>query len=90
MFKRQKKTAGEKDKRYQNGNIEKGMKIAVDAFLYASFLVRGWCIHYPISFSLFFCNLFALFLFVFFVCVLLFFFFFFFFLSFFSYNFICC
>lgn len=29
MFKRQKKTCWKKDKRYQNGNIEKGMKVAI-------------------------------------------------------------
>lgn len=62
MFKRQKKTCWEKDKRYQNGNIEKGMKVAIDAFLYASFLVQGIsrCIHYLID--IFFCFAF------FFVC----------------------
>lgn len=59
MFKRQKKKkkkpAGKKDKRYQNGNIEKGMKIAIDAFLNVSFLVQGIsrCIHYPIDFFFF-------------------------------------
>lgn len=67
MFKRQKKPAGKKDKRYQNGNIEKGMKVAIDAFLYASFLVQGIsrCIHYPIDFFYFF--LFVLLCFLFFL-----------------------
>lgn len=69
MFKRQKKTCWKKDKRYQNGNIEKGMKVAIDAFLYASFLVQGIsrCIHYPIDFF-YFCS--ALFFVVFFSIIL--------------------